>query len=653
MTSNGTRNLQEERFQEAVARPTPPGEPLVAHNESKVEITGTRATTAHDTRSSTLNLPARSAVETSSGSATFAKEIDISRNVTQSAGDPFLIEVVPDTRFPLYTITEYVQRTYSNFDFEPYSMVSPASLVGYLLYMIHAFVFLIDVYESSTMSAYAEEVDTTHALRKLVDTFSNALVPDIVFEILQSMLPHRLDTRSRLEFLTSYGSVLFKHDAPRLPPPSMFLLAHNQLISQTRDNAAYRNWMAQDLIIYDEKTYRVANFIGGLYQRTENNSVNTYTYRNWLARSLFRLADSATHRTHLRRPDILDFDYPVPRYTQETYNPYTHLLMLETKHRITTLNFLTSLSHFSGSSLHASKSIGNLLTARSSNITRHVIKGPTAPTWHTQSIIDFDLGGRTKSGNFTQFCEVAEFARPRPDNHGKIVLPYPEDTSTIKSELYLIQSEDRRSGFEPVTADEELHTEGMNLLFDPYDDEPSAHYSTVLSGKLIQNSNVDGQVLPLPNPTDPLPKTNSRYLTGAICVKNIVPEFNETAVFLYPRYPRHGRIESMTSLLYNCKQVWIPRFMQHLSSIPTLASFNLNDGADGIIPTTNVVSTPDHRSPSDNGKQVLLWSSYRNRRGSDRPTEDTVFFYATLEHFFGTRSSLMQTYNLHQLLSLN
>ncbi|AYO97573.1 putative coat protein [Bipolaris maydis partitivirus 2] len=653
MPEDASRNIQDERFQEAIIRPTPPSEPAAFVNDTTGKVVPTGNTASSDSRSRTLDLPNRSAVETSSGSATFAKEIDISRNVIQSSGDPFTIEVVPDTRFPLYVLTEYVQRTYSNFDFESYSMVSPASLVGYLLYMIHAYIFLIDVYESSTMSAYAEEVDTTHALRKLVDTFSNAHVPDIVFEILQSMLPHRLDTRSRLEFHTSYGSVLFKYDSPRLPPPSMFLLAHNQLISQTRDNAAYRNWLAEDLITYNHETFRVANFIGGLYQRTENNTVNTYTYRNWFARSLSRLADSATHRTHLRRPDILDFDYPIPRYTAETYNPYVHLLMLESKHRVTTLNFLTSLSNFSSTALKAPKTIGSLLTARSSQITRLVIKGPTAPTWHTQKIVDFDLSGKAKTGSFNQFCDAARFGCQRPDNTETQKLPFPEDPSVIQPELYLVQPENKRSTFEPVTADEELHTEGMNLLFDAYDDDPSAHYATVISGKLIQNTNVDGQILPLPNPVDALPKTNSRYLTGAICVKNIVPEFNETPVYLYPRYLRHGRTESMTSLLFNCKQIWIPRFMQAISALPSLSSFQLNDGADGIVPTTNVVSTDNHLKPKDNGKQVLLWSSYRHRRGSDRPSEDTVFFYATLEHFFGTRSSLMQTYNLHQLLSLN
>jgi len=532
-------------------------------------------------------------------------------------------------------------------------MVSPASLVGYLTYMVHAFIFLIDVYESPSMSAYAEEVDTTHALRKLIDVFSNAFVPDIVIEILQSILPHRLDVRSHLEIYPSYGTVLFHYDAPRLLPPSMFLLAHNQLISQTRDNAAYRNWLAQDIIHYSGTSYRVGNLIGGLYQHQEGSTTSTYTYRNWLARSLFRLADSATHRTHLRRPDILDFDYSIPRLDDSTYNPYIHLLMLEPQNRITTQNFLHSLSNFSRAALRATRTISSLLKSRSGQITRHVIKGPTAPTWHTQQIKDFDLSDKPKSGNFTQFCEAAKFAQPRPSNSEKIEIPFPEDTSTIIAGLYLVAPTEGKSTFDPVTADEELHVEGMNLLFDPYDDEPSAHYSTIISGKLIQNSNIDGQVLILPNPIDALPKTNSRYLSGAVCLKHIAPEFQDFAIYLYPRFPRRGRNESLMSLLFNAGQVWLPRFSRKISAPPSLTSFYENKFADGVVPSSNVIATGNTSKPKDSGKDVILWSSYRYRRGSDRPTENTVFYYATLELLFGTRSSMMQTYNLHQLLSLN
>lgn len=653
MSSDGARNLQDERFQEAIPRTphTPSGsEPASSNNsQSPMVIQPTGGSTIHGA----LTLPHRSAIEAASSSATFAKDIDVPRNVIQSSGDAFIIDVVPDTRFPAYVFTEYVQRTYSNFDFEPFSMVSPASLVGYLVYMFHAFIFLMDVFQTPQMSAYAEEVDTTHALRKLIDTVSNAIVPDIVFEVIQSIAAHRLDIRSKLEIFPSYGSVLFKYDAPRLLPPSMFLLAHNQLITQTRANSAYKHWLAHDLIAHNGTMYKVANFIGGLYQQTHSGSTHSFLYRNWLARSLFRLADSATHRTHLRRPDILDFDYSIPHVNEETYNPYVHLLMLGPAHRVTTSNFIHSLSQFCSTQLHATKSISGFTSLRLGNIVRTVIKGPTAPTWHTQSIVDVEPDDNLRTGSFSAFCQVANFALPRPDNARTFEIPVPEDENIILGSLYLVQPTEKRSELEPITADEELHNEGMNLLFDAYDDEPSAHYSTIISGKLIQNSNIDGQILPLPNPIDSLVRTNSRYLAGAVPLKHITPEFDVLPIYLYPRYPRSTRAQSMFSLLFNASQAWMPIFMQHITGPPNLTAFQANNGADGIIPTSNIVSTSDHRKVKDVGKQVLLWSSYRHRSSTERPTEDSVFYYATLELIFGTRSSLMQTYNLHQLLSLN
>lgn len=79
-------------------------------------------------------------------------DINISHNVIRSAGHHFEIEVVPDGRFPLYAFTEYTQRVFSSIDFCGHSCVTPASMVGYMMYMLHAFVFLTDCYDRRTPS---------------------------------------------------------------------------------------------------------------------------------------------------------------------------------------------------------------------------------------------------------------------------------------------------------------------------------------------------------------------------------------------------------------------------------------------------------------------------------------------------------------------
>jgi len=321
------------------------------------------------------------------------------------------------------------------------------------------------------MSAYASEIDATHAYLRIIDAFSDALVPDIIFEIIDSYLSHKLDIRSKLEMISSYGSVLFKYDAPRLLAPSMFLMAHNQLISQSKESTAYDKWLDSILITYNQTHYRVGNFIGGLYQTTSGSTTSHFTYRNWLARSLSRLADSATHRTHLRRPMITEFDYNVPSLTDETYNPYVHLLMLETNNRNTTLDFIRSLSDFCKLELGATRSLRDQISRRSSSIARCVIKGPEAPTWHSSKLDD--LSGKPKLGSFAQFCKTAKFGLERAKNSEKYSLKFPTDPDLIDSNFYLVQENGRDSSLEPIPADEELHTEGMNLLFDPYDDESS------------------------------------------------------------------------------------------------------------------------------------------------------------------------------------
>jgi len=517
--------------------------------------------------------------------------------------------------------------------------------------MIHAFIFLVDAFERSPMSAYASEIDATHAYLRIIDAFSDATVPDIVFEILDSYLSHKLDIRSKLEIISSYGSVLFKYDAPRLIAPSMFLLAHNQLISQSRESTAYDKWLDSILIEYNSQPYRVGNFIGGLYQALSGNSNVHYTYRNWLARSLSRLADSATHRTHLRRPMISEFDYNVPSVSDDTYNPYVHLLMLEPNNRNTTLDFIRSLSDFCKVELGATRTIREMFSKRSGSIARFVIKGPEAPTWHTQSLDD--LSGKPKLGSFNQFCRVAKFGLKRQKNSEAYSLKFPDAPETIDLNYYLVQENGRESKLEPQTADEELHTEGANLLFDPYDDESSAHYATVMSGKLIQNSNIDGETLLLPDPDSGLARINSRYLQGSVSLTNVKPEFDGQEFRLFPRFPQVSRLQASLTLLFNMRQVWIPRFKQKVDRQPVLSNLSWNEGCDGTVPATNAIPSKLQSDGYVSEQHVILWSSYRHNSNSDRPTVGSVYYYSTLELLFGTRSSIMQTYNLHQLLSLH
>lgn len=652
MPQDDGRNIQEERQQEAIIR-TPDIPTQDAQARRSTPIVTTPNASAASGPSTNLSLPNRGHGTATSQSAVFAKDIDLPRNVIQSTGDTFTIDVVPDTRSAVYVFTEYVQRTYSKLDFESHSMVSPASLVGYLTYMVHAYVFLTDLFCMQNLSAYAEEVDASHTFRKIIDTFSNAPVPDIVFDILNGLTPHRMDTKSNIEFLSNYGSALFEYDAPRLISPLIFLLAHNQLVAQTKTSNAYKTWLTQTVLTYNSKAIKVGNLIGGIYQTTGGNTTNTYLYRNWFFRAISRLADSATHRTHLRRPDILDFDISPPSFDDDTYNPYVHLLMLTPPERMVTMNFLTSLSKFSQSQLGATRTLKQFIDIRSGSIPRTLIIGPTAPTWNHNDLMDIEEDTRLSTGSFQNFCLSVGFCKPPPTNTAQIPVPYPEDPSLIKSDFYLVSSDDRKTKLRSIDPEEELHLEGMVLLFDPYDDEPSAHYSTVISGKLIENDNVDGMAFTLPNPSDALVRTNSRLLHGAISLKHIKPQFSGVDFILYPRIPRTSKGQSSLAILWNSSQIWLPMLNRAITAFPSLSPFASNLGVDGTHPATNIVTMKDHRKPNRFEEQVNLWSSFRYRHTSERPSTSTVMYFSTLELLFGTRSSMMQTYSIQQLLPLH
>nr|WUV41263.1 putative capsid protein [Cordyceps militaris partitivirus 1] len=652
MTENEARNIQDERSVEA--RQNPPrfsSETQVPKSAEAPLSTGVSTDPSRTARH--LDLPNRGSITATPKTSVFAKDIDLPSNVIKISGEPHLIDVVPDSRHPTYVFVEYVQRTYSGLDFAPYSMVTPASVVGYLTYMFHAFIFLMDMYALNPISAYAEEVNTSHVFRKIVNEMSNAYVPDILFDALQGLLPHRLDIRNRLEFKPTYGSTLFNYDAPRLVAPSIFLLAHNQLVAQTKAANAYKTWLTKPVVRYNGETYAVGNLVGGLYQTTTGVNTENFLYRNWFFKAISKLADSATHRTHLRRPDILEFDVSTPEFTTETYNPYIHLLMLTSAERSSTLAFLNSLSKFSKDQLGATRSLNDFMTGTSSSICRTVISGPSSPTWNFKPLMDVNEETNLRSGSFRRFCESVGFCKPPPNNVDTIQVPYPEEASVIKRDYYLVSETNKESKLTALTPEEEIFLEPMVLLFDPYDDEASAHYSTLISGKVIENQNVDGSLLRLPNPDDSLSRNNSRNLLGALPLTSIIPQFSSIDYSLYPRIPRPNRAESLLAVLWNSGQIWLPFLNRTITRYPSLSMFALNEGVNGTRPSANIVAVNDHRSHTSVDEQVMLWSSYRFRLNSERPSVQNVFMYATLEPIFGTRSSLMQTYPLHMLLPLN
>lgn len=602
-----------------------------------------------------LGLPCKGEASHSSEASSLARDIDLGRNCSRSSGErPFLIQVVPDSRFACYVFTEYVQQNYSKFDVESSSMVSPATVVGYLMYCLHAFIFLTDVYSSSTMSAYAEEIDASHVMRKLIDVFSNCFVPDIVFSVLDALHPHKLDVRTTVSFFPSYGSVLFDYDAHRLIPPSIFLLAHNQLLTQTKVPNSYKSWLTQTCVIYQTNEYRVGNIIGGIYQTLSGSTTETFQYKTWLLRSLSRLADSATHRTHLKRNAVTEIQFDPPSFTEDDFNPYIYLLMLSPSSRTTTTSFLTALSSSCQKYLNATRSLSSVLATRSGSITRHMIFDLTAPTANPNTLKDLDESSVLKPGNFMNFCKAVDFCPTQFSNPSKkLTLPYPPGVEAHPS-LYLVAEKESESPLKPILPSYEDHVEGQILLFDPYDDEPSAHFSTLISGKLIENGNVDGITIFLPSPSSSISAVNSRNLQGAIPLCRIQATF---AGYIFQQYPRsHAPSNRMftMSILYDAANIWLPYFNRVMYSALPILPFTANRNADGLIPSTNLVVTSRKTvAATAFAPDVSLWSSYRYQPTNERPTPQNVYMYATLEPFFGSKSSYLQSYQLQVLLPIS
>lgn len=499
------------------------------------------------------------------------------------------------------------------------------------------------------MSSFASEVDGSPALARLINELKSCYVPEVVIQVCESLRPHCLDTRSRLMFYTSYGTCLFQYDAPRLPAPAMFLLTHNSLIAQSKDVSTYTRWLVQNVITYDETDFKVANLIGGIYSTTQDDNDSHFFNSNWLTSSLARLTVSATHRTHFRSPAITEFTYDPPKFTDSTWNPYTFLLMLGPSQRHETSNFIRALSSFCSTELSATRCLSDVLSSSSGDIVRHQILGPTAPTWLSKKLRKLRPESAISRGKFSSFCKEAKFCVPLPTPSPSVSAR--ANATPLQAELTLISINGIATDVEYVEPSEDDHVSSPVLLFDAYENEPSAHNFTLMSGKTIQNVNVDGIVLPLPNKDIALALNNSRNCSGSVRLDQITPEFSDSEFPIIDRSPHIQAHPVPIALVYNCVQVWLPTFPTNVIGHPHLLPFAKRIYSTAARVTSNVVtSISRHERNPLLLRQVQLWSSYRYMTNSERPSVTTVYMYSTLEHIFGTQSSLIHSPILYDLL---
>lgn len=489
-------------------------------------------------------------------SCSIVEDIQLPLNVSRAAGRAFTIHVVPDTRFATYVFTEYALRAYNHLEFGGCPLVTPTMLVGYMLYIVHAFVLHCDISRRSIMSSYASQAAASHSVRKILTEALNCHVPDVVLNVCRALRPHTLEVRSNIKFVSSYGTCMFKYDAGRLVPPSIFLQAHDSLISRIEYASAYKEWTFSSHLKYNDTNYKVANFIGSLYQRTEDQETLTFRSDNWLSKSVIRLANSATHRRHLQHRMISECNYTVQEVTDESYNPYTFLLMLDPENRNMARNFLSSMSDFCRRNLPEFGTIDGILNKSSGDVTRHMITGADAPTWNRKAFKNLSFDTATFSGSFKGFCNAIEFGRPNSFSCPSTAFRLPDAGHSIEDALYLVsKTPGGSSSLAPAVIEEETCVDTDVLLYDPYEDEPSAHYFTLFSGKIISNGNVDGLSFPLSNPAVSVKQSNSRIHFGAICAKTIVPEFGDRNTPLYPRVPRYKGVSRSLALLYDYASV--------------------------------------------------------------------------------------------------
>lgn len=566
-------------------------------------------------------------------------EIKLSDDMTTSTGKSFTIDVIPDIRYATYVFIRYLRKYSSRIDFEKHGNISCASLLAYMVYMVHAFIFLCDHYDRSINSYYVSTLNV-QSFDVIFSLVSNAYVPDIVLQVCDALRPHHVKKRN-IHFVPSYAAFVFNYDIQRMVPPSVFLQAHNVLLTTSCTSQKFKEWLISDSLHFDGNTYKVVNFLGGIYQTDDESNPVCHYYKNWFVSSLTCL--TTEHSTSS------EYSYNVPTVTAEHYNPYVHLLMLEPSNIGETQIFINCLSKlFEDNDDWKAGSILNVALSSGPGIVTHQLQGPQVPTWISKPFNHQSLKNNISKGTFEDFCKSVNFTHPssRKDNTRTSSNAESRKSTQEHNRLpcNIITSHVNKSYDENIS----VYVDDEILLIDPYGN--GLHICDMYSGTVICNGNIDGISLPLPNVECSLTLNNSRITCFGILLTNIVPEFSSDEVAIFRRAPRERATMPSLALLYHYATIWIPKIG---AATPDFSSDEIIRN-DRNVESGNVIGciseAARHESQPNKG---ILWSSYRHIDGGDRACASNVRMFPTLEGIFGMTGIIGKTLPLHSFLSLS
>lgn len=594
----------------------------------------------------TLGRPVPSEARRGQSSTYFARQMSMGYNISQSGSQSIIISVQPRMTDWILPFSNFVSHQFSTTKFERFDKVSPQTLMAYFYYVGIARLLLFDL-RSPVPSKYALEVQDNQAMYNFVLQLQDLVIPQDLADIFENISPASLAEPLKVRFVPSLAGFSHNQDFSKFIHPAAFLKMHNGIATGGITKTEELNLLRTKLYTAGARTIRLGNFFSKFFLKDGT----WFESLHWLSQRISGLTVPYTSRYNLRRPQFATISVAVPQWDRHTSNPYIFLLSLTEPELTTTHGWVSQLNEYVGTELGDTIYVAQTMDDSHNGILHHYISPALLPgsTITSLGFTDTPITATTTEvdANFSRYVQEINFGVPFTHGPGQNAVLNPSATQATLNLYY-----GSGSTTEPKTQSREFRYDddynGDVMCFSPSMDTVLSHHRTLLSGIMIENGNIDGISLPLPNHLEHLMNWNTRLLNVMIRADRVTHSPTQGRT-LFDRPVDTYLVGSSSILLFDQKKNRIVKTNStYTGQHPHQSYFTIEDSWNGSTPPITVLSSVAQTHTTDLVK-ADLWSSYRYVLPGKKGAEH-VYMIPSLYAFFGLAAVTVKMEQLFKIL---
>jgi hypothetical protein len=591
------------------------------------------------------------------------ERMDIAGNSRHDNSLRAIIDVIPDTRYPVLFIIFHVIKLYVDKEQQSAPLMTPATFTAYCLFLLYGFLLLNDYHGRSSPSFYASDFMDSDTRSQLFEALKRAYVPPFMITLFHGLTDTSDPRRPGLQYFASLAAARFQTDFGRIIPAQIFLAMHNISADQdtSRPGINAMNTLMHHVLFYGTTATTgplyVAQFIGA--------STSSGTYRNWLYNAILSVFSPVTGKSLLRRTNIEH----VPLFPQfisipqdstaaaQTNNLYTIFLNANPRNVKSTQSFIIEFSNIASSLYDAKFQLGAIPDDLSGvSILTHGYSQFALPTWHYLEVSDTPAGH--KATDSETYATKIKYLQPLAYAK-KQILKYPAAASQITKFLYLVEDIAHDATNEPksdkiITFQEDVHIAPKVQWLQPYSQGDQAISYSAISGLIIESFEIDGSSVPLPDTTIGMRFANNQFLQGSIPLTHVHHGASEQGYHPYHRSTVMKNAQKISLDFYNLAQSRLPNFDLDTADpyTPTvIPGFTIVPHLRGLFASFSKLSFMSTSAPLVS-ERFHVWSPYRYvvEEQDAVPSESQILMLINHRCLYGTSVPLTGTENPSALI---